>query len=421
MTKLGLAALSLFASVSLGAQQVALPSQHPGIVQALDAIKRTNAWTLDQQVSICEIPAPPFKEAARAAEMKKRFESLGLTNVRIDAEGNVIGEYKGKSDGPTVLLAGHLDTVFPEGTEVKVKRDGGKFSAPGIGDDCRGLATILAVAKALGSAKVALPGTILFVANVGEEGPGNLRGVRAIFKNPPQKIDYFISVDGVGLGLTTGAVGSHRYKIEFQGPGGHSYGAFGMPSPIHALGRAIARIADFQVPKTPKTTFNVGIVSGGTSVNTISPLGAMEVDLRSESPDELAAVDAKLKSAVQAAMDEENARWPQSKAKVAVKWTDMGIRPASPVNDTSRIARVALAAGKSLGFDAPTGASSTDSNIPMSLGIPAVTMDGGGEGKGAHSITESYDDGAEGWKGPQWVLLTVVTLAGLRATGTTLQ
>lgn len=430
MIRLGASLLLLAgAAHALGAQQPAqqtaqlpaLPTSHPAVTAALDEIKRSNAWTLDQQVSICEIPAPPFKEAARAAEMKRRFESLGLKNVRIDAEGNVLGEYRGGGQGPTVMLAGHLDTVFPEGTDVKVKRDGGKFSAPGIGDDCRGLATILAIARALTMGKVSLPGTVLFVANVGEEGPGNLRGVRALFKNPPQKIDYFISVDGVGLGLTTGGVGSHRYKIEFQGPGGHSYGAFGMPSPIHALGRAIAKISEFQVPKTPKTTFNVGIVSGGTSVNTISPLGAMEVDLRSESPDELAAVDAKLQAAVQSAMEEENARWPQSKAKVAVKWTDMGVRPASAVNDTSRIARVALAAGKSLGFDAPTGASSTDSNIPMSLGIPAITMDGGGDGKGAHSISESYDDGAEGWKGPQWVLLTVVTLAGLRANGATVQ
>jgi acetylornithine deacetylase/succinyl-diaminopimelate desuccinylase-like protein len=241
--------------------------------------------------------------------------------------------------------------------------------------------------------------------------------VRALFKNPPEKIDFFISVDGTGLGLTTGAVGSQRYKVEFQNNGGHSFGAFGMPAPIHAMGRAIAKLSDFKVPAKPKTTFNIGIVSGGTSVNTISPLGAMEVDMRSESPQELAALDAKLKVAVQQAVDEENARAPQSKEKVTVKWTDMGIRPASAQNDGSFIARVALTAGKLLGFTPQTGASSTDANIPMSLGVPSVTMDGGGEGRGAHSLTESYDDGAEGWKGPQWILLTVVTLAGLRASG----
>ena len=395
----------------LGAQQPAVPS-NPAVRAALEMIQRDNAWTLDQQVSICEIPAPPFKETVRGAEMKRRFESLGLTNVRVDGEGNVIGERKGTGTGPTVVIAGHLDTVFPEGTDVKVKREGTRFQAPGIGDDCRGLATILAVARAMVTSKVETPGTILFIANVGEEGPGNLRGVRYLFKNPPQKIDYFISVDGTGLGLTTGAVGSHRYKVEYQGPGGHSYGAFGMPSPIHAMGRAIAKISDFQVPKSPRTTFNVGIVSGGTSVNTISPLGAMEIDLRSESPTELAAIDAKLQQALQAALEEENGRWPQSRAKVTLKITDMGVRPASPLNDTSRIARVALAAGRSLGFDAPTGASSTDANIPMSLGVPAITIDGGGQGRGAHSLTESYDDGAEGFKGPQWALLICVMLAG---------
>ena len=415
------ATIAALLPLPLTAQQIVAPRDNPAIKSALDLIQRDNAWTLDQQVSICEIPAPPFKEHVRAAEMKRRFESLGLTNVRIDAEGNVIGEKTGTGQGPTVVLAGHLDTVFPEGTDVKVKREGSKFSAPGIGDDCRGLATLLAVARAMNMSKVATPGTILFVANVGEEGPGNLRGVRFLFKNPPQKLDYFISVDGTGLGLTTGAVGSHRYLIQFQGPGGHSYGAFGMPSPIHAMGRAISRIADFQVPTSPKTTFNVGIVSGGTSVNTISPLGAMEVDLRSESPVALAAVDAQLRSAVQRAMDDENARWPAATARVTVKWTDMGVRPAAALNDTSRIARVALAAGKSLGFDAPTGASSTDANLPMSLGVPAITIDGGGEGKGAHSLSESYDDGVDGYKGPQWALLIVAMLAGVTRAGATIQ
>lgn len=406
-------AIALLFPVALVAQNV--PSGDAALTAAMDAIKRDNAWTLEQQISICEIPAPPFKESVRAAELVKRFQSHGLANVRIDTEGNVIGERRGTGGGPTVVLSGHLDTVFPEGTDVKVKRQGTRLTAPGIGDDCRGLAVLLAVARAVNQSRVQHPGTILFVGTVGEEGPGNLRGVRYLFRSPPQRIDYFISVDGAGLGLVTGAVGSHRYLVEFQGPGGHSYGAFGMPNPIHALGRAIAKVSNFEVPRSPRTTFNVGIVSGGTSVNTISPKGAMEVDLRSESPAELAAIDAKLRTAVQQAMDEENARWPQARAgsKVAVKWTDMGVRPAAPASDTSHIARVALAAGKSLGFTAPTGPSSTDANIPMSLGIPAITIDGGGEGRGSHSLGESYDDGAEGWKGPQWALLTTVMLAGL--------
>ena len=192
-----------------------------------------------------------------------------------------------------------------------------------------------------------------------------------------------------------------------------------MPSPIHAMGRAIAKMSDFQVPASPKTTFNVGIVSGGTSVNTISPLGQMEVDMRSESPVELANVDAKFKTALADALREENARMPGTKDSVGLKLTEIGVRPAAQVNDTSFIARTALAAGKTLGFTPPTGASSTDSNIPMSLGIPAITIDGGGEGKGAHSVTESYSDGKEGWKGPQWALLIVSSLSGVgRATYT---
>ncbi len=404
--------------LTLAAQQPTIPAEHPGIKAALEQLQRDNAWTLEQQVSICEIPAPPFKEEKRGLEMKRRFEALGL-KVTIDSIGNVIAERKGQGNGPTVAIAGHLDTVFPEGTDVTVKKEGTKFTAPGIGDDCRGLTTVLAVARAMQAQKIQTPGTILFIANVGEEGPGNLRGMRYLFRKPPMKIDYFISVDGIGLGLTTGGVGSNRYLVQYVGPGGHSYGAFGMPSPIHALGRAIAKMSDFQVPKSPKTTFNVGIISGGTSVNTISPLGQMEVDMRSESPEELAKVDAKFRAALAEALREENARRPGSKDSVSLKITEIGVRPAAQVNDTSFIARTALAAGKTLGFTSRTGASSTDSNIPMSLGIPAITISGGGIGQGAHAITESYDDGKEGWKGPQWALLIVSSLSGVgRATYT---
>ena len=386
----------------------------PAVLAALDRIKADNAWTVDQQVSICEIPAPPFKEERRAAEMKRRFEALGLRNVRIDSIGNVIAERAGSGGGPVVVIAAHLDTVFPEETDVTVQRQGTMLRGPGIGDDCRGLAVLLAVSKAMGAASVRTPGTIYFVANVGEEGPGNLRGVKHLFAKPPAKIDYFISVDGTGLGLTSRAVGSNRYKVSYKGPGGHSYGAFGMPSPIHALGRAIARISAIQVPRTPKTTFNVGIIEGGTSVNTISPLGAMEVDLRSESPDELAKLDAAFRKVVDEALADENARWPQSRVKVTVEIQSMGIRPAAAPPDSQRIIQTAQAAARALGFEAPGSASSTDANWPMSLGIQAITIDGGGQGRGAHSLGESYDDGERGWLGPQWALLTVVMLAGAR-------
>jgi len=305
--------------------------------------------------------------------------------------------------------------VFPEGTDVKVKREGTLMRGPGIGDDCRGLAVVLAVARAMQMEKVATTGTVIFVGNVGEEGPGNLRGVRHLFtREYAGKIDYFISVDGTGLGLTSRAVGSNRYRVRYKGPGGHSYGAFGMPNPIHALGRAIAAISDIQVPASPKTTFNVGIVEGGTSVNTISPTGAMDVDLRSESSRALADVDAKIQTAIRGALAAENARWPNSRTRITVEIDTIGIRPAGAQPDTAAIVRAGLAAGKALGFTAPTSASSTDANLPMSLGIPAITIDGGGEGRGAHSTAESYDDGDRGWLGPQWAALIIATLAQAR-------
>ncbi|MBV6522634.1 MAG: N-acetyl-lysine deacetylase [Gemmatimonadaceae bacterium] len=416
---LRLASFALVAALSAPALDAQTPippvrADHPAIKAALETIKADNAWTIEQQVSICEIPAPPFKEERRAAEMKRRFESLGLSNVRIDSIGNVIGEYRGEGDGPTVMVNAHLDTVFPEDTDVAVTRAGTLLKGPGIGDDCRGLATILAVARAFKLAKVQTNGTILFIANVGEEGPGNLRGVRYLFRKPPTRIDYVVAVDGTGLGIVTGAVGSNRYKVSFKGPGGHSYGAFGMPSPIHAMGRAIAKMADMRVPTSPKTTFNVGIVEGGTSVNTISPLGAMDVDLRSESAEELARLDATFRKAVADGLKEENDRWPESKAKVTVDIEDRGVRPASLRKDEAPIARVAYNAGVTLGFKAEMGAGSTDANIPMSLGVPAITLDGGGQGRGAHSMTESYDDGDRGYLGPQWVALVVSALAGVR-------
>jgi tripeptide aminopeptidase len=404
--------LALMLAAPLAAQTV--PATNPAVKRAVDRIRTDNAWTLDQQVSICEIPAPPFKETVRGAEYKRRLEALGLS-VRIDSIGNVIAERKGTGNGPTVMIAGHLDTVFPEGTNVKVKRDGMKMAGPGIGDDCRGLAVVLSVARAFQMEKVATAGTVIFVGNVGEEGPGNLRGVRHLFtKEYKGKIDYFISVDGTGLGVTSRAVGSNRYRVTYHGPGGHSYGAFGMPNPIHALGRAISTIADIQVPKSPKATFNVGIIEGGTSVNTISPSGAMDVDLRSESAQALAELDSKFQAAIKNAVTAENSRWPQSRVRISMKVDTIGIRPAGAQPDDAPIVRAAIAAGKALGFTAPTTASSTDANFPMSLGIAAVTIDGGGDGQGAHATSESYDDGDKGWLGPQWAALLIATLAQAR-------
>ena len=414
--------LCLVPAILAGQGSFAIPTDQPSVTRALDGIKSSNSWMLDQQVSICEIPAPDFKEQARAAEFKKRLIALGYPNARIDTAGNVIAERAGTGKGPTVMLAGHLDTVFPEGTDVKVKRDGNKFAAPGIGDDCRGLAVVLAVAKALNEGRVETNGKVILVGNVGEEGEGNLRGVRELLTSGYKgKVDYFISVDGLGLHVVDRAVGSKRYDVKFKGPGGHSYGAFGMPSAIHAMGRAIALISDVQVPASPKTTYTVGIVKGGTSVNSIAGDASMEVDMRSESLANLDSAEARIRRAIDAGVAAENKRWPNSPAKIAVKFDTIGIRPigAKLQTDDSPIVRTALEASKALGAEqTPTGASSTDSNLPMSLGIPAITIGGGGKGSGAHSLTETFEETPDGYKGPQWALLIVAALAGTRASVT---
>jgi len=409
------AALILLAA-PLCAQQT-IPTPTAKVRAALDLLKADNAWTVQQQIELTQIPSPPFKESARAAEYKKRLEAIGLRNVRIDSIGNVIAERRGAGNGPTVVIAGHLDTVFPEGTNVAVKRDGTKLSAPGIGDDDRGLAVVLAVARAFEKTGIQTNGTVYFVGNVGEEGPGNLRGTRYLFaKELKGKIDYFISVDGTGLDIASRAVGSHRYRVSYKGPGGHSYGAFGIPNPIHALGRAISAISDIQVPTTPKTTFNVGIIQGGTSVNSISGDASMEVDMRSEDAASLAAVDAKVQKILRDALAAENARWTGPRAataKLTLVVDTMGIRPTGGQADSARIVQAAISAGKLLGFTATTGASSTDANIPISLGVPGIRLGGGGKGDGAHSLGETYDDGQNGWLGPQWALLLVTALAGI--------
>jgi acetylornithine deacetylase/succinyl-diaminopimelate desuccinylase-like protein len=414
--------LILVGGTALSAQSLPIPNENPRLRAALDTIKAQEAWTVDQQISLCEIPSPPFKEATRAAEYRRRLQALGMTNVRIDSVGNVIAERRGIGGGPTVLIEGHLDTVFPEGTSVKVKRSGTLLAGPGIGDDCRGLAVVLSVVRAFQRAKVQTAGTIYFVGDVGEEGQGNLRGTRYLFANTlKDKIDYFISVDGTGLDLKHHGVGSKRYRITYKGPGGHSYGAFGIPNPIHALGRAMAAIADVQVPTSPKTTFNVGVISGGTSVNSIPFSATMDLDMRSETAEALDTVDKQVLKILTTALDAENDRWIHQtgaraeRAKLSMVIDTIGIRPAnSAQTDSSRIVATALAAGKALGFSPKTGASSTDANVPMALGVPAITIDGGGSGSGAHALGETYDDGPSGWLGPQWAALIVAALAGAR-------
>jgi tripeptide aminopeptidase len=381
----------------------------PAIKAAVDAIRVAEPQTIEDQVRICEVEAPPFKEAKRAEMYARMFREAGLQNVRIDKEGNVLGDRPGAQPRPRLIFSAHLDTVFPEGTDVKVKREGTLLRGPGIGDDCRGLAVLLAVIRAMNQAKIQTPGTITFVGTVGEEGLGDLRGVKYLFNEGMKgQIDRFVSIDGTGLGITHIAVGSLRYRVTFKGPGGHSYGAFGLSNPLHALGRAVEKISQFEVPSDPKTTFNVGRVGGGTSVNAIPFDAWFEMDMRSASPSALQAIDAKFHRAVDESLKEEDARW--KKNVLSVDKALVGNRPAGQTPASSPIVQAAVSVTRALGFPVTLDEGSTDSNIPMNLGIPAITVDGGGRGREAHALGESFDS-TNSWQGSQRALLLAIALA----------
>ena len=383
--------------------------QQPAVKAALAAAKANEPQTIEDQIRFCEIPAPSFKEEVRGKELQRVFQQIGLQNVRVDKVGNVLGTYPGASPKPHLVIAAHLDTVFPEGTDVKVKREGAILRGPGIGDDCRGLAVLVRIATEMKKANVQTQGTVTFVANVGEEGLGDLRGVKELFKTTlKDQIDNFISIDGTGVHLTNVAVGSHRYRITFKGPGGHSFGAFGMANPMGAMGRAIAKIQEIQVPKQPKTTFNVGRIGGGTSVNSIPFEGWMELDMRSSDPVSLAAVDANIQKAIDSAVTEENARWGKPGTITVVKEL-VGDRPAGSTPENSAIVRAGLATATMPGFNARLGEGSTDSNIPMSMKVPAVTIGAGGAGRDAHALTESFDT-TDAWMGTQHAMLLTIAL-----------
>jgi acetylornithine deacetylase/succinyl-diaminopimelate desuccinylase-like protein len=408
-TSITLLALSATAGQEQAATIGARLMAEPGVKAALDAIRRNEPQIVEEQVRLCEIEAPPFKEGKRAAALRAMFAALGLKNVRIDAAGNVLGERPGASASPHVVFSAHLDTVFPEGTNVQTSREGPILKGPGIGDDCRGLAVLIGVIRAMNDARLQTPGTITFVGTVGEEGLGDLRGVKHLFQQELKgKVDRFVSVDGAGLGITHTAVGSRRYRVAYKGPGGHSYGAFGLANPIHALGRAIAKIADLQVPKEPKTTFNVGRIGGGTSVNSIAFEAWMEIDLRSADKAALTALDATVIKALDEALAEENDRW-GGRGRLTLDRKLVGDRPGGQVPVDAPIIAAAVSVTQALGLKATLDEGSTDSNIPISLGIPAVTIDGGGSGKGAHSLDEQFDT-TNSWQGTARALLLALAL-----------
>jgi tripeptide aminopeptidase len=380
------------------------------VASARSAIRAMEPGTIDTQISVCEVPAPPFEEAARARVMKALFERAGLAAVRIDQKGNVLGERSGRGGGRWVVVSAHLDTVFPKGTDVRVTRHDSVLAGPGIGDDCRGLAVIVAVARTLQAHSIATERPLLFVATVGEEGLGDLRGVRYLFEGPMKgQIGQFLSFDGDGLAIVSKGVGSVRYRVTFSGPGGHSWGSFGMANPVHALGRAVSGIAALQVPATPKTTFNVGRIGGGTSVNSIASSAWMEVDLRSISRDELDGLDRRFRAVVASAASDENQRW-NGRGAVTAKVERTGFRPTGETPEDSTLLRRVVAVTEAIGGRISTSAGSTDSNLAMSLGIPALTLGSGGSGRGAHSPGETFETTGSA-AGTERALLSVLAAA----------
>jgi tripeptide aminopeptidase len=384
------------------------------VKRALEHIKADDALTFREQIEIAEVPAPPFKEAARAKDYLRRMQALGLKDARIDSEGNVVGLRKGTRGQPLLVLSAHLDTVFPEGTDVKVKERDGRYYGPGLTDDSRGLAAILAVLRALEASGIRTVGDVMFVGTVGEEGLGDLRGVKALFREN-ENIDGFISVDSVGSTdghrIVANATGSRRWEVTFSGPGGHSFGAFGAPSAIQAMGRAISHISDLKPPADPKTTFTVGVVSGGTSVNTIAADAKMLVDMRSNGAPSLVDIEKQIMAAIERGVAEENARWGSQGIRAEPKL--LGDRPAGQSPPDAPVVKAAEQARRALQLNpAKLEAASTDSNVAINLGIPAATLSGGGEGGGAHGPDEWYKP-VDGYQGPQSLLLTTLALVGM--------
>ena len=372
---------------------------------------------VEELVQLTEIPAPPFGEGVRASTYMAMLRDAGLTNVEMDQIGNVMGLRPGTGEAPLLAVAAHLDTVFPEGTEVEVRREGNRLRAPGIGDDTAGLATLLAVARVLNETDLETESDLLFIGNVGEEGPGDLRGVKHLFRDGKYKdqIGGFISVESGGQStITTGALGSLRYRVTFKGPGGHSYGAFGLVSPAYAMGNAIRKVSAISVPDTPKTTFNIGIVEGGTSVNSIPFETSMVVDMRSESRDELEKLVETFLDLVHEAVEEENATRSISEGQIELEMTLVGDRPSGQTSESANIVKFAVAAFEAFGIRPTFRISSTDSNVPISLGIPAITIGRGGLGGRSHSLDEWVDIEREPTvRGLQVVMTTILAIAGV--------
>lgn len=389
----------------------------PEVGRALSFFETNAAAITEEQVRICSIPASPFGERQRAEYLRDKFSALGLTEVEIDDEGNCLGLLEGRRRAPLLVVSAHLDTVFSPETDFTVFRSGKRLLAPGIADDGCGLAALIALAQAIRNEQIRPEGSILFVGTVGEEGEGNLRGVRHLFTHGrwASKVDAFLSFDGPGVDrITNRALGSRRYRVEISGPGGHSWGDFGLPNPVHAIGRAIARLAAYPLPREPRTTFNVGRIEGGASVNAIAEKAAMDVDLRSGAEAELRRLDSFFRRAVRQAVDEENANRRPGDPLLDLKLDLIGERPTGETPADSPLVELAVEATKMMGVEPRLDQSSTDSNLPISLGIPAITLGAGGTSGCSHTLAEWYDPrGRElGLKRGLLVVLGVVGICG---------
>ena len=389
------------------------------IQKTMDALKADEELTLKQNITLSEIPAPPFTEEKKAQAFLEMMKSAGLTDAYIDKEGNAIGFRKGSGNGPLVVLDAHLDTVFPLGTDVTVVKKNGKYYGPGITDDSRGLAVLVSWLRALNANGIETVGDLMFVGSVGEEGNGDLRGVKALFRDH-KNIDAFIGLESIPMGAIVSLnTGSIRYEVGFTAPGGHSFGAFGeVPSAIHAMGRAITNIANIQVPKVPRTTFNVGIVKGGTSVNTISPDAIMEIDMRSDGGKELQDLHQKVLTLIHQAVDAENKSIAKNlvsdKNSVKINLKKIGERPGGMTPNTSPIIQASVESLRAMGQkELILAGSSTNAGVPISYGIPTVILPPGGVFEGFHSLDEAMDP-TDGYKGSQVALLTALSVVGVK-------
>ena len=390
----------------------------PKFQAAQEFIAKDHDRFVQETIQITEIEAPPFKEVKRAKVFMEMLRQSGLSDVEIDPEGNVIGLRRGTGTGPLIAIAAHLDTVFPEGTNVKVRREGTRLYAPGVGDDSRAVAVLLEIVRAMDSAKIQTSSDILFVADVGEEGPGDLRGMKYLFQKGPykDKIKMFISLDPFGWGndITTAGMGSKRFKVIFSGPGGHSFGSFGLVNPAYALGNAIAKLSRMQVPQRPKTTYNVGVVGGGTSVNSIPFESWMEVDIRSETREELNRAVENFTRLMHEAVEEENRARSTSQGKIEIDVKLIGDRPFGEIFQTAPIVQTAAAVIRAFGMVPTFGLSSTDANIPLSMGIPAITLESGGTGSRNHTLDEWIDvEKTASVRGIHIAMGILLSLAGL--------